>query len=142
MPRDAFTGLVHASGLQFGFAARRFDLVREVVLESGQPGPRCKAGSSLVANPPNIEVLRVEVTGERESATLRPEVIGDPSHYRLGGDDSFDGAPWQSFERSIAVPDVLAGADALYLQLRRLEGSASAWIEATSDAVEIALPSR
>ena len=130
------------SGLRFTQPARRFDLVREVVLEPGLPGPRCKAGSSLVANPPSIGVLRVDVTGERDAATLRPEVTGEPSHYRLGFDESFDGAVWQRFERAITVPNALAGVDSVYLQLRRLEGSPSAWLEARSDAVQVALPRR
>ena len=130
------------SGLRFTQPARRFDLVREVVLEPGLPGPRCKAGSSLVANPPSLGVLRVDVTGEHDVTTLRPEVSGEPSHYRLGFDKGFDDAVWQRFERSITVPDALLGSESVYLQLRRLEGRPSAWLEARSDAFEIALPTR
>ena len=127
------------SGLRFSQPARRYDLVREVVLESGVPGPRCKAGSSMVANPPGLDVLRVGITRDRGSVSLQPEVSGEPTHYRLGLPEALEAAPWQRFERSVPLPGELAAADVVHLQMRKREGGSNAWLESLSDVAEVVL---
>ena len=130
------------SGVRRSEPARGFDLVSEITLTEGKPGPRCKAGSTVVANPPRIEVLDVDIDGDDSSMSLTPSVTGEPSHYRVARDDGFEGAGWQPFERTIALPGPLADAGSLYLQLRRFEGSSDAWLEARSDVVTVRLPRR
>jgi len=129
------------AGLRLEQPGRDFDLVREVTLPSGAPGPRCKAGSSVVANPPAIDVRGVDVAAGSGPTTLTPNVSGEPSHYRVARDESFAGAPWRRFEQVIALPEGLAGEPAVYLQMRRYTGNAQAWLEARSNIVAVEIPS-
>jgi len=142
MPFVVTVSKTRFTGTRLSQPAHGYDLVRDVVLAEGLPGPRCKAGSSMAANPPVIDVRGVDVLDDDAATTLRPSVSGAPSEYRLAADDSFEGAAWQRFERSIAVPDSLSGERAVFLQLRRLEGSSRSWLEARSDVVTIELPRR
>ena len=130
------------TGLRRGEPARSYDLVRQITLAEGQPGPRCKAGSTLADGPSLIDVRHVDVETDATSTRLVPRVSGEPGEYRIAGDGDIEGAPWQRFERSIAVPASLADAPAVYLQLRRYEGSRKSWIEARSNVVTVDLPGR
>ena len=120
--------------------ARGFDLVREITLGEGVPGPRCKAGSSIADGPGLVEVRRVDVAGRGAAITLTPDVSGAPSHYRVARDERFADSPWQRFERSIALPGALAEAPSVYLQMRRFDGAPDGWLEARSNVVTVFLP--
>ena len=130
------------TGTRLQQPARGYDLVREVTLAEGLPGPRCKGGSSMVAAPPLIDVRGVDVSDDVAATTLRPRVTGEPSEYRLALDESFGGAGWQRFDDAIVVPSALAGEPSVYLQLRRYSGDERGWLEARSNVVTVYLPAR
>lgn len=130
------------AGIREHEPARGFDLVREIRLVEGRPGPRCRAGSSVADGAKLIEVERVDIVEEASATTLMPAVSGEPSHYRVALDESFAGVPWQRFESSIALPAPLAGAERVFLQLRRYEGREDGWLEARSSVVPVWLPPR
>lgn len=117
-----------------------YNLVRDVTLTTGLPGPRCKADSTVAANPPVIEVRTVDVVGETAGTTLTPSVTGEPNHYRLADNADFLGSTWQRFERSITLPSALGNGAEVYLQMRRFEGATNSWVEARSEVVTISLP--
>ena len=132
------------TGLRRSEPARGYNVVRELTLVEGQPGPRCRAGSSMVANPPVIDVRDVTVVEDGATTRLTPRVTGSPSEYRLAalGTGFFDpAAGWQRFDTTIDLPPALADASSVLLQLRRYAGSDEAWVEARSDIVTIELPS-
>ncbi|NND90742.1 MAG: hypothetical protein HKN42_07735 [Granulosicoccus sp.] len=128
------------SGLRLNEPARGFNLIKQVTLSEGIPGPRCRAGSTMVANPPIIRIDTVDVLSGASNTVLRPAVSGGPSHYRISSDAGFSGASWQSFSQSIALPAALAGAGELYLQMRRVTGNSKSWVDARSDVVTVNLP--
>jgi len=117
-----------------------YDLVREFTLGGGLPGPRCKAGSTVAANPPMIRIDDVGVVSQRGSTVLRPTVSGNPNHYRIGFDEDMDFAAWRDFEESIDVPANLVDAGEIYLQLRRFEGTPESNLASESEVVLVKLP--
>ena len=129
------------AGTRLQEPGRGFDIVRELTLVEGLPGPRCRAGSSMAANPPIIDVRDVAVTGEGTGTTLTPTVTGSPSEYRvaLDGDLLEYAGGWQRFDTTITLPRALADARSIVLQLRRQVGDERASIEALSDVVTVEL---
>jgi len=127
------------SGIRMNEPARGFNLVKEVVLTEGVPGPRCNAGSSM-ANNDAIRIGNVLVTEGAFSTTLEPMVVGEATQYRVSSSSTFAGADWQRFESAISLPSSLAEKPAVYLQLRKYQGNRKAWIEARSDVVAVELP--
>lgn len=129
------------TGVRMHEPARGFNLVKQMTLATGTPGPRCRADSSLVGMPdaPNILVRQMGVRSEEGRTTLIPTVIGGPSEYRVGTTKDFFGANWQGFNDQIALPSELASQPSVYLQLRRMEGSKNSWLEARSDVITVDL---
>lgn len=127
------------SGTRLSEPARGFNLLKQITLSEGVPGPRCRAGSSMAANPPSIEIGTVEVSGSASSTMLVPSVSGNPSHYRVSTSPEFFDAGWQPYDNSIALGDVFADNTSVYLQMRRFEGNANAWLESLSDVVAVQL---
>ena len=129
------------SGRRMAEPARGFDLVREVRLAEGVPGPRCKAGST-VAEPGHDPILirDVAVAGGVGAPTVSARVTGGPTHYRIGPDRELEDAAWQRFVDGISVPGSLADEPRVFLQLRRYVGTPDAWLEARSEITEVALP--
>jgi len=130
------------AGLRKSEPARGYDIVRELTLMEGVPGPRCRAGSSVVANPPVIDVRDVAVLDEGAVTSLIPSATGEPSEYRIARDDDFAGADWRRFDTTIALPSALADARSVALQLRRHAGDSRDWVEARSSVVTVVLGNR
>ena len=120
--------------------ARDFTLIREVKLVEGRPGPRCRAGSTLAANPPEIYISDIAVRRGARTASLTPSVSGEPSHYRVSNLEDFSNANWQRFDTSINLPASLFNEPSLFLQMRRFTGSSRAWLESVSDVVTVYMP--
>lgn len=127
------------SGLRISEPARGFNLVKQVTLSDGIPGPRCRAGSTT-AGGPAIAVDSVDVIEVADTTTLNISVSGAPSHYRVATTDAFDGARWQQYQPSVDLPLSLAKQGQIFLQLRRYEKVPKAWLEARSEVVEVRLP--
>jgi len=131
------------SGIRLNEPARNFDLIRQVTLAEGRPGPRCKAGSTLAeTHKSSVRVSRVQMSTDSDRIQLIPQVSGEPTDYRLSTIPDVSFTKWQKFETSIDVPPDMALRETLYLQLRRFEGTPSGWLEATSDISTVFLPSR
>ncbi len=127
--KDRFTGVRTSE------PARGFNLLKQIRLMEGVPGPRCKAGSSLAdssPNPPTINVSKIDVVDGAFGTTLKPIVSGEPSHYRVSADSTFNGAVWQNYSSQIALVGNLTEAAKIYVQMRKYEGSRTSWIEARS----------
>ena len=120
--------------------ARGFNLVKQVTLIDGVPGPRCRAGSTLADGPgiPQILIENIDVNSG-EALVLTPTVTGSPSQYRIASDESFADADWTPFTNSIRVTGSLANENALYLQMRHYAGSSTGWLEARSEIVSITI---
>ena len=129
------------SGVRRNEPARGFDLVREVRLAEGVPGPRCKAGST-VAEPGHDPILirDVDVRGAGGAPVVSARVTGEPTHYRIGPDRELEDAAWQRFRDAMLVPGSLADEPSVFLQLRRYVGTPDAWLEARSAVTEVELP--
>lgn len=128
------------AGIRLSEPARNFNLVKQVTLADGVPGPRCRAGSTL-ASPTIVTIERIAVTEGVYSTILLPTVSGSPSHYRVSRSDSFEGVRWQPYKQEIALSNDIAYEPQVYLQMRRLVGSKSGSIEALSNVVSVQLPS-
>ena len=129
------------TGTRTNEPARGFNLVREVRLFEGVPGPRCRAGSS-VAEPGHAPILirDLDIDTLGGTPTMRARVTGEPTHYRIGSDTDLESVEWQRFAGTMPVPGSLADEPTVYLQLRRYAGTPSAWLEARSDVTTVELP--
>lgn len=127
------------SGMRVSEPARGFNLIKEMTLSEGTPGPRCNAGQ-VVADSSSIQIGSVEVMESAYSTTLTPSVEGEATQYRVSRTPSFSGAKWQRFQTSIALNSSLSDEDEVYIQLRRYTGDGKAWIEARSAVVTVKLP--
>lgn len=129
------------SGVRINEPARGFNLVKQVTLTDGVPGPRCKAGSTLTdASQSSIRISDVDVVANTQVTVLTPIATGAPTEYRVGGSESLDSLQWRKLNDSIRLPRSLASLGEVYLQLRRYEGTGGSWLEARSDAVMVYLP--
>lgn len=133
------------AGVRLAEPARGFDLIKQVTLTDGVPGPRCRAGSTVAETEPGgayqgvrIDGVSVEVGASR--TLLQPRASGEPTHYRVSNEESFADAEWLRFERSIALPGSLVDKPSVYLQLRRYQGTARGWLEALSAVATVRLP--
>jgi len=129
------------SGVRLNEPARGYNLIKQVTLVDGRPGPRCKAGSTLAeSDTSSIKIRNVEVTADARSVSLNPDASGQPTDYRLSASGIFDASRWQPLDGQITVPGALAGLDEVYLQLRRYRSINGGWLEATSRPVRVYLP--
>ncbi len=132
--KDRFTGTRSSE------PARGFNILKEVKLREGVPGPRCRAGSTLAdiaPNPPSITVRDIAVTNGASRTVLQPNVTGEPSHYRISANEDFEGAGWKRYSNQIALVGELNSSKKVYLQLRKRMGNAKASIETVSDVVTV-----
>lgn len=128
------------SGLRVHEPARGFNLIKDVTLVEGVPGPRCRAESALAqSNGSPIHIRDIDVAEGVFSTILTANVSGEPTHYRVARDRDFTGASWQRYSSSIPLSDSLADASEIYLQMRRYAGSARASVESRSDITTITL---
>ncbi len=126
-----------SAGIRMSEPARGFNLIKQVRLIDGVPGPRCRAGSSLAK--PGVEQIHIDRVAVREgiySTTINTSVRGNPSHYRVSDNEDFSDAKWRRFTSSITTADY-PEANILFLQMRRLEGTAKSWLEARSNVIEV-----
>lgn len=132
------------TGKRMSEPARGFNLIKQVRLIEGVPGPRCRAGSALAeseaADVPPITIRNIDISEGAYSTTLTPNLEGDVSHYRISANNAFEGARWQQYSSTIALSGALSDEAAVFLQFRRYEGSSRGWLEARSNVVTVRLP--
>lgn len=133
--KDRFTGLRTAE------PARSFNLIKQVKLREGVPGPRCRAGSKIAdgAAGASITVADIAVQSGAFNTILSPTVSGEPSHYRVSADKDFADAKWEKFSNQIALAGDLSESEKVYLQLRKRTGSSKAWMESRSNVMTVRL---
>jgi len=134
--KDRFTGM------RITEPARSFNLLKQVRLREGVPGPRCRAGSSMAQNTPNaptIVVTNIAINKKTSSTTLSPTVSGEPNQYRVSANKEFEGAAWTKYANQIALAGPLLINDKVYLQMRKILGKSNAWLEARSEVLTIRL---
>jgi hypothetical protein len=127
------------SGLRMSEPARGFDLIKQVTLNEGLPGPRCKAGSVVADNSSAITIEDIDIQDGPVAVTLTPTVTGAPSHYRISASSEFTDASWQRYATSIALPASVSQQEQVFLQMRRFAGTSRGWIEARSEIVTVRL---
>ena len=131
------------AGLRTAEPAREYSLIKQVKLLEGVPGPRCRAGSALVnvdtSGKSALQVASIDIEQGVYSKTLRPEVIGAPSHYRISADREFAGAKWLRFDSTIPLVGSLLDEESVYVQLRRFKGNSKSWLEARSEVITVRL---
>lgn len=130
------------SGLRVREPARGFNLIKDVTLVEGVPGPRCRAESALAqaSHGSAIRIRDIDISEGVFSKLLIARVSGEPTHYRVATTRDFAGAPWQRYASSIPLTDQLADASTLYVQMRRFVGNARASVESRSDVTTVSLP--
>ena len=129
------------SAIRINEPGRGFNLIKQVTLTEGTPGPRCKAGSTLAdGGQSSIVVDRVEVLTDVDVPRLLPTATGEPTEYRLSTTQDIEFAAWSRLEEFIQLPRAMAGEEEVFLQLRRYEGNRTAWLEARSSVVKVFLP--
>jgi len=133
--KDRFTGMRTTE------PARSFNLLKEVKLREGTPGPRCRAGSVLAEHKPGvgtIVVTDIAIDGGA-SKTLSPTVSGAPNQYRVGSSEDLEGAQWKRFSSEIALGGALSDEEKVYLQMRKFAGTSKAFLEYRSDVMTVRL---
>ena len=130
------------TGIRITEPSRRFNLVKQITLRDGVPGPRCRAGSSLADGSPDnrLEINDVLVEDGIYAVSLFPTVTGQPSHYRVSNTQSFNNSKWQKYSTTINLTGSLAEQEAVYLQLRRYKAESKGWFEARSNVVSVQIP--
>jgi len=106
--KDRFTGMRTTE------PARSFNLIKQVRLLEGVPGPRCRAGSSMAENTPTVPtivVTDIAVYEKTGSTTLSPTVSGEPNQYRVSNNEEFEGAAWTKYDNQIAVGSTIGSVD-------------------------------
>lgn len=134
--KDRFTGM------RITEPARSFNLLKQVRLLEGVPGPRCRAGSSMAdikPTVPTIVVTDLAINENTRSTTLSPKVSGEPNQYRISASKDFEGATWAEFDNQIALSGALLDNEKVFLQLRNISGSSKAWLEARSEVMTVRL---
>lgn len=132
--KDRFTGMRATE------PARSFNLMKQVKLREGIPGPRCRAGSKIAEGPSaGIVVTDIAISAGENSTTISPTVDGDPSHYRVSADRDFNDAQWKTFSNQIALAGNLSDSQKVYLQLRKRTGSSKSYLEARSKILTVRL---
>jgi len=109
--KDRFTGMRTTE------PARSFNLLKQVRLREGVPGPRCRAGSSMansVPNVPTIVITDIAVSENNRSTTLSPTVSGEPNQFRVSANKEFEGAAWTKYASQIAVSGPLLDNEKVY----------------------------
>lgn len=131
--KDRFTGVRSTE------PARAFNLLKQVQLLEGVPGPRCRAGSVLAEGKPGagIVVSDIAIAEGSDSTTLSPTVSGDPSHYRVSTTEDFNDAKWLKYSNQIALNSNLTDSGKVYLQMRKRSGSSKAWLESRSEILTV-----
>ncbi|MFK8079682.1 MAG: hypothetical protein AB8B97_05305 [Granulosicoccus sp.] len=128
------------SGMRLSEPARGYNLIKQVTLAEGTPGPRCKAGTTLAeATRSSVRITNVQVSSDSRSTQLIPEATGEPTEYRVNATPYFDASPWKKLDESIQVSASMAKREKLYLQLRRYEGTRNGWFEARSETATVFL---
>lgn len=134
--KDRFTGVRSTE------PARAYNLLKQVKLREGVPGPRCRAGSVLAESAPSVPKIVVSSIGIQAgptTTTISPVVSGEPSHYRVSASKDFDGAKWQNFDNQIALNSKLSVSEKVFLQMRKRSGTAKAYLESVSDVMTVRL---
>jgi len=128
--------------------ARDFNLVKEIKLRDGVPGPRCRAGSTMVKSKAGyadhryaVRIDDVHVNDTIVKVTLETSVIGDPSHYRVSPSPDFSDTDWNIYTvGDISLDGTLSISDNLYVQMRKYKTLGGGWVEARSNVVNVDLP--
>ncbi len=134
--KDRFTGVRSTE------PARAFNLIKEVKLREGVPGPRCRAGSVLAEHTPgipNIVVTDIAISEGPFSTTLSPTVSGEPNQYRVSTSEAFADAKWIDFSTQIALAGDLSESNRVYLQMRKIRGNSKAYLESRSEVLTVRL---
>ncbi|MBX2880491.1 MAG: Ig-like domain-containing protein [Granulosicoccus sp.] len=130
------------SGMRINEPARNFNLIKQVTLSDGVPGPRCRAGSTLAeSNQSAVMIADVAIDAvPGRSVVLTPKASGEPTEYRLSTNPDIASTDWLVLDKNIVLGNSFANSDEVYLQLRRFEGIRNGWISAVSDVVKVYLP--
>ncbi len=129
------------SGVRISEPGRGFNLIKQVTLSEGTPGPRCKAGSTLAdTNQSSINISQVAVSTDDQVTRITPIASGEPTEFRVSVTPEVESAKWTRLTDSIRLSRALASASEVYLQLRRFEGTRDGWLEARSETVTVFLP--
>lgn len=129
------------AGLRLSEPARMFNLVKVIELRDGQPGPRCKAGSTLADSgrksaTPSIRDVKIQ--DNSVSIRLVPHVAGGASHYRLATRKNMENVNWVNFSDEIPVDSKMLGKT-VYLQVARISKSGESSIESHSKVYPVSL---
>lgn len=130
--KDRFTGIRQTE------PARSFNLLKQVKLREGVPGPRCRAGSVLAESKPSAGIVVSDIAVF--DGMLSPTVTGDPSHYRVSATEDFSDAQWQKYSNQIALNSNLAESGKVFLQMRKRSGTSKAFLESRSEVLTVRLP--
>lgn len=125
--------------MKVGEPARGFNIIKELTLKQGTSAAKCNV-VGLVKSESSVKISDVQVTDNIYTTTLKPQVVGEPTEYRISRTPSFEGAKWKRFETSIALSARLSEEDEVYIQMRRYAALNKSWIEAKSDVVNVKLP--
>jgi len=129
------------SGVRIEEPGRGFNLVKQVTLVEGFPGPRCKAGSSIAdANESLVRISDVDVAMQGNRTSLLPVATGEPNEYRVSASPDLSFQNWSVLGDSIRLSSTLAANSEVYLQLRRYEGVSNRWIDSQSEVSKVYLP--
>ncbi|MDB3935983.1 hypothetical protein N9383_04610 [Granulosicoccus sp.] len=130
------------SGMRINEPGRSFNLIKQVTLTEGVPGPRCKAGSTLAeSEQSSIKIIETDVADNGRTVSITPLATGEPTDYRLSeSPESVELANWQTLDTSLEVPADMTDLDIVYLQMRRYAETNNGWLEARSSVVPVLLP--
>lgn len=141
VPHAPFQLTVYKSGVgvvTLDEPARGFNLVKRITLKPGTSRATCHV-KDLATLESSVRIAIVEVIDDTYGLTLKPQVSGEPTEYRVSRSSSFSGVKWQRFDTSIPLSASLSAEDEVYVQMRRYMGVDKSWIEARSDILNVKL---
>jgi hypothetical protein len=125
-------------GVEMHQPGRNWNLISEVMLLENGIGPVCKHDTFEVTDiKRGLEIQRLDVEKNRSFIKIGSQVTGEPSHYRVSQDKSFNGAKWLPYKKTVKYWGAVQGS--LYFQVKRFTGMKKGWLEARSYVANVSV---
>ncbi len=126
-------------GVRFVEPIRNFNIVTEVTLLLDGEGPVCHSPelAQQEEEKRHLSIANLFASKKGPVYTIRSEIEGEPSHYRISTRKDFKDAKWLPYKKRIKFWGQTDGN--LFYQVKRFTGGKKGWLEARSHVASIAV---